>query len=245
MDQSFHPSIETIADLQEGILPPGLATDTAAHVAECAECAAVQGSLDNVSTVLADDGRAGWPIPAEVARRLDTALRDAERDVGAVPAELRPAAAARHLSHRPSRVLIAAAATAAVVVASGGVWLGLHTGGDNGSDQSATPAKRAANGANGQAGQARKPAPAGKPLALAPRIGSQPAKLQALASGLADRQARPVPIAGHCQTPTAAAGSVLSLLNWGDGVAVLVVGHHIATIHACNTPGVVLRTIHF
>lgn len=244
--QIFHPSIETIADLQGGNLDARQADDTASHLAKCPACAALRASLDNVCTVLADEGQDSWPIPTTVAGQLDAALHDAAlHDAARSDSDGRspgtgqpPRRRFEHRTGRRGRLILIAAATA-VLVAAGGSWLAFFTGPDGGPARS-TSARAAGVATRTQ--PAAGLAPQSRQQYATPLAGSG---LGVLASRLANGRATATPIKGRCAIPTTGTGSVVSLIRWHGSEAVLSVGSHTATVHACTHPGRVLAIIHF
>ncbi|MGW0332432.1 hypothetical protein ACWD0J_11270 [Streptomyces sp. NPDC003011] len=72
-DTSGHPDVAEISDLTEGLLPPSRITDVRRHLAECALCADVYTSLEEIRGLL---GTLPGPVsmPADVAGRIDAAL---------------------------------------------------------------------------------------------------------------------------------------------------------------------------
>jgi anti-sigma factor ChrR (cupin superfamily) len=72
-----HPDLDTLADLDAGVLDPAAAEDVAAHVGGCARCAGVLAAFD---TVRADLLALPAPeLPAPVAARLDAVFADLRR----------------------------------------------------------------------------------------------------------------------------------------------------------------------
>lgn len=89
-----HPDLDTLADLDAGALDPAAAEDVAAHVGDCARCAAVLAAFD---TVRADLLALPAPqMPAPVAARLDAVFADLRRQatgpapIAAAPAQSHP-----------------------------------------------------------------------------------------------------------------------------------------------------------
>lgn len=72
-DMPEHPDVAEISDLTEGLLPPARSADVRRHLDECALCADVHASLEEIRDLL---GTAPGPprMPAEVASRIDAAL---------------------------------------------------------------------------------------------------------------------------------------------------------------------------
>ncbi|MFI8856667.1 anti-sigma factor family protein [Streptomyces prasinus] len=72
-DMTEHPGIEEISDLTEGLLPPARDTAVRRHLDDCAFCADIRASLEEIRGLL---GTVPEPsrMPAEVASRIDAAL---------------------------------------------------------------------------------------------------------------------------------------------------------------------------
>lgn len=72
-DMAEHPDVAEISDLTEGLLPSARSADVRRHLDECALCADVRASLEEIRDLL---GTASGPprMPAEVAGRIDAAL---------------------------------------------------------------------------------------------------------------------------------------------------------------------------
>jgi len=68
-----HPEVAEISDLSEGLLPPGRGADVREHIAGCALCTDVLGSLEEIRGLL---GTLPGPqrMPADIAGRIDAAL---------------------------------------------------------------------------------------------------------------------------------------------------------------------------
>jgi hypothetical protein len=68
-----HPEVAEISDLIEGLLPPGRGADVREHIAGCALCTDVLGSLEEIRGLL---GTLPGPqrMPADIAGRIDAAL---------------------------------------------------------------------------------------------------------------------------------------------------------------------------
>ncbi|WP_344445159.1 zf-HC2 domain-containing protein, partial [Kitasatospora nipponensis] len=67
-----HPSVDRLADLQEGLLPAAEAAELHAHLTHCEPCAQTLAALDALTELLAEDEPE--PMPEAVALRLDAAL---------------------------------------------------------------------------------------------------------------------------------------------------------------------------
>lgn len=68
-----HPEVTEISALTEGILPPARASEVQSHLSECALCADVRSSLEEIQGAL---GTLPGPVrmPEDVAGRIDAAL---------------------------------------------------------------------------------------------------------------------------------------------------------------------------
>jgi hypothetical protein len=68
-----HPDVAEISDLTEGLLPPSRTADVRRHLDDCALCADVYDSLEEIRSLL---GTLPGPprMPADVAGRIDAAL---------------------------------------------------------------------------------------------------------------------------------------------------------------------------
>ncbi|NGO08827.1 hypothetical protein G5C60_14735 [Streptomyces sp. HC44] len=72
-DTAGHPEVTEISDLTEGLLPPSRTADVRRHLEDCALCADVYASLEEIRGML---GTLPGPprMPADVAERIDAAL---------------------------------------------------------------------------------------------------------------------------------------------------------------------------
>jgi len=72
-DTAGHPEVEELSDLTEGLLPPSRTADVRRHLDDCALCADVYGSLEEIRGLL---GTLPGPtrMPADLAGRIDAAL---------------------------------------------------------------------------------------------------------------------------------------------------------------------------
>ncbi|MFF4424788.1 hypothetical protein ACFY04_29135 [Streptomyces sp. NPDC001549] len=101
-----HPDVSEISDLTEGLLSPSRTAEIRRHLGDCALCADVRASLEEIRSLL---GTLPGParMPADIAGRIDAALAaeallDATRPrVPAVPAD-RPHTPARDVSRGTS-----------------------------------------------------------------------------------------------------------------------------------------------
>ncbi|WP_336321146.1 hypothetical protein [Streptomyces lavendofoliae] len=103
-DTTQHPDVSEISDLTEGLLPPSRTADVRAHLDNCALCADVRSSLEEIRGLL---GTLPGParMPADVAGRIDAALA-AEALLDATA----PTEAARHVSRETTAVPVPAEA---------------------------------------------------------------------------------------------------------------------------------------
>jgi hypothetical protein len=140
-----HPELDTIADLDAGVLDDAEAERIAAHVATCARCGQVLAALGGVRAELR--ALPVPPIPAAVAARLDSTLaelsaapRDARTDrsvAAAAPAPAADLAAARDRRWRRLKAATGAAAAVLALVVAGASITSLVRAGGGGSDSSA------------------------------------------------------------------------------------------------------------
>ncbi|MFG2554333.1 hypothetical protein [Streptomyces sp. NPDC048581] len=72
-DTAGHPDVAEISDLTEGLLPPSRTADLRRHLDDCALCADVHASLEEIRGLL---GTLPGPtrMPTDVAERIDAAL---------------------------------------------------------------------------------------------------------------------------------------------------------------------------
>jgi hypothetical protein len=104
-----HIDVDTLADLQGGLLEPDRATAVAAHLAEWAECRATHAALDDVSALLREHvAGTAETAPEDVVRRLDEALAAAGPPVATASTTV-TALPTRQRTTRGTRVLQAAA----------------------------------------------------------------------------------------------------------------------------------------
>ncbi|MBW5480737.1 hypothetical protein GPJ59_02190 [Streptomyces bambusae] len=68
-----HPDVSEISDLTEGLLPPSRTSEIRRHLDDCALCADVRASLEEIRSLL---GTLPGPprVPADIAGRIDAAL---------------------------------------------------------------------------------------------------------------------------------------------------------------------------
>jgi hypothetical protein len=159
----MHPTLDQLAELDEGLLPAAESASVTAHLADCAECRDARARLGEVSDLLAAAGRETPQMPADVAASVEAALARAgtERDAG-VPslAERRtgsePDTAAAPAADRPrhrGRMLLGAAA-AVTLIAVGGAVISNGLPGGSTPDESAAGTRANAQSAGGESGRA-------------------------------------------------------------------------------------------
>jgi hypothetical protein len=70
---TWHPEVSEISDLTEGLLPPSRTAEVRGHLGECALCADVLASLEEIRSLL---GTLPGPprMPSSIAGRIDAAL---------------------------------------------------------------------------------------------------------------------------------------------------------------------------
>jgi hypothetical protein len=111
-----HPDLDTLADLQEGLLPPTPAAAVSDHLDQCPACRADFTALGEIPGRLADAADVG-AMPDEVASRLDEVLAAEPRTASVTITPLATARRNRVTHH--NRVLQAAAAAVLVLAATG------------------------------------------------------------------------------------------------------------------------------
>ncbi|MFF5447475.1 hypothetical protein [Streptomyces sp. NPDC012888] len=103
-----HPDVSEISDLTEGLLSPSRTAEIRRHLTDCALCADVRTSLEEIRGLL---GTLPGPVrmPVDIAGRIDAALAaEALLDRTAPPAapsEAEPAPASAHVSRETSRTV--------------------------------------------------------------------------------------------------------------------------------------------
>jgi hypothetical protein len=164
--QPSHLDIETLADLQEGLLDSEQVTTVAGHLDSCAGCRAQSEALDGVrATLRAVGADAEVATPEDVVRRLDDALA-ATAAVPAAPvgvvtasATVTPLTAATARTRQPWKTrLLQAAAVFVLVAAVGGLGYGgirAIGGGSSGAANSASGGGDAAATEKSAAGAGR------------------------------------------------------------------------------------------
>ncbi|MDX6365119.1 MAG: hypothetical protein QOK30_195 [Nocardioidaceae bacterium] len=258
MTEPVHPSLEELAELQEGVLDAERQPEVSAHLASCDECTSATAALSEVGTVLTTAGSVPMPIPADRAASLQDALRrvGAERAAG-VPSldEQRDRPQRRRTADTRLRVprwVSATGAAAAVVLACYGGITVLNSGGpgQSSSAESAASGGRAAAGRGGSSGAAPSPSPesfasqtpgksAGEIQAVTPKT------LAAYAAGLGSRPAsgatRPScgPAAVHLPHRSRTA-----TIRWKGAPALVVVDltRHRATVYSCSHAAALFST---
>lgn len=109
-----HPDLDTLADLQEGLLPPTPAATVSEHLGACAQCRADFSELRQLPARLAAAGDVG-ALPDEVINRLEDALSGERR---AATVTVIPQQSRANRTPRSSRVLQAAAGLVLVLAAT-------------------------------------------------------------------------------------------------------------------------------
>lgn len=147
-----HVDLETLADLDEGLLGPGEARDVEAHLAGCPACAAARDELSTLPALLAVAAAAD-PMPADVVSRVDEALRASRDEVAAAPGrEPVGSGAAATVTPIPvrdrtpvgMRLLQAAALLVVVLAGLGLAFTAIRGGGDETATSAGGTADRAA-----------------------------------------------------------------------------------------------------
>lgn len=142
-----HLDIDTLADLQEGLLESAQATAIAQHLDGCAQCRARRDALDDVQVLLRDHGAAAdVAAPDDVVRRLDDALATAAAPLATASATVTPLTALTTRAHQPWQTRVLQAAAVFVLVAAvGGLGYGgiraLSDGGQPGVHTAASGSK--------------------------------------------------------------------------------------------------------
>lgn len=138
MNDQTHPSLDDLADLHEGLLPPARERSLAAHISECDRCSAASAALDDVTHVLSGATSNPPPMPDPVAASLDEALHRASRErTATVPSlsQYRASSRPEAVSARQSRWTWVAAAAAVVAIGYAGVSV---LDGSSGGDEAET-----------------------------------------------------------------------------------------------------------
>lgn len=260
-----HPTVETIADYRAGLLRPPHQDSVLAHLSGCADCTAADQAVAEASAILADASADVVPMPADVATRLDEALRqagaeraDAAQGATVVPLDRRAPSEASQRSRRRTWPLLAAAAVAVVAVGTVVIDdLDLSPGGSADSSVAAdAPADDVADDAPGD------PAPgAGVPESAAEselnsanetdnsaapsrsrltRLSA--ASLPKYAEGLTLASPAQYQVADRCAPAPAPPSDVVATVRWRGAPATLVVDRvaRQATVLDCETASTVL-----
>jgi hypothetical protein len=124
-----HPShidVDTLADLDEGLLEAEQVSSVAEHLADCPECRARRDALDDVQLLLRDRGaEADDGAPDDVVRRLDDALAAAATPLPTASATVIPLTPSTTRARQPWRTRVLQAAAVFVLVAAvGGLGYG-------------------------------------------------------------------------------------------------------------------------
>jgi hypothetical protein len=119
--QPSHLDIDTLADLQEGLLEPERVTTVTGHLDGCAECRALSEALDGVRAALRSGGPAAdVAAPADVVRRLDDALAAAAAPLATAAATVTPLTSVTAWARQPWKTRVLQAAAVFVLVAAVG-----------------------------------------------------------------------------------------------------------------------------
>jgi hypothetical protein len=145
-----HVDVDTLADLEEGLLEAEQVSSVAEHLDGCAECRARRDALDDVQLLLRDRGaEVDDATPEDVVRRLDDALAAAATPLPTASATVTPLTASTTRARQPWRTRVLQAAAVFVLVAAVG---GLGYGGIkamSGGNSSGTTAGAADSGGSG------------------------------------------------------------------------------------------------
>ena len=120
-----HPDLDHLADLQEGLLPPGPAAAISDHLEQCEACSADFAALAQIPSRLAGAAEVG-AFPDELAGRLDQTLDEQPRAASLTITPL--AVARRNRLNRDNRILQVAAA-AVLVLAATAIGVSAYQGG--------------------------------------------------------------------------------------------------------------------
>jgi hypothetical protein len=121
-----HVDVDTLADLEEGLLEADQVSSVAEHLDGCAECRARRDALDDVQLLLRDGGaEVDAAAPDDVVRRLDDALAAAATPLPTASATVTPLTALTTRARQPWRTSVLQAAAVFVLVAAvGGLGYG-------------------------------------------------------------------------------------------------------------------------
>jgi hypothetical protein len=114
-ETGVHPDLDTLADLQQGLLPPTPAAAVSDHLDQCRSCRTDFAALGEIPGRLAGAADVG-PMPDELVSRLDEALTTEPRTPSVTVTPL--AAARRNRLTRDNRVFQFAAAAVLVLAAT-------------------------------------------------------------------------------------------------------------------------------
>jgi hypothetical protein len=152
---SSHVDVDTLADLEEGLLEADQVTSVAGHLEGCAECRARRDALDDVQLLLQDrGGEADAPAPDDVVRRLDDALASAAKPLPTASATVTPLRASTKQPRQPWRTRVLQVAAVFVLVAGVGA---LGYGGIRAVSGGNTAGTSTASGGAGAAAEKRSP----------------------------------------------------------------------------------------
>jgi anti-sigma factor RsiW len=116
-----HVDVDTLADLEEGLLEADQVSSVAEHLAGCAECRARREALDDVQLLLRDRGaEVDAAAPEDVVRRLDDAFAAAAMPLPTASATVTPLTASTTRARQPWRTRVLQAAAVFVLVAAVG-----------------------------------------------------------------------------------------------------------------------------
>jgi hypothetical protein len=121
-----HVDVDTLADLEEGLLEADQVTSVPEHLNGCGECRARRDALDDVQLLLRDRGaEADVAAPEDVVRRLDDAIAAAAAPLPTASATVTPLTASTTRARQPWRTRVLQAAAVFVLVAAvGGLGYG-------------------------------------------------------------------------------------------------------------------------
>jgi hypothetical protein len=158
MSPSPHLDPATLADLEEHLLDDGDARVASEHLAGCATCQARRAALGEVRGLLLESAAVA-PVPDDVARRLDEALRQAGGPVAAEAApNITPLAGRRRMPWNTHALQVAAVVVLllglggvgySVVVAARGGSSNTTASGSADSKDSGSSSERAGSSAGG------------------------------------------------------------------------------------------------
>lgn len=137
-----HVDVDTLADLDEGLLEAEQVSSVAEHLAGCPECRARRDALDDVQLLLRDRGaEADGGAPDDVVRRLDDALAAAATPLPTASATVIPLTPSTTRARQPWRTRVLQAAAVFVLVAAvGGLGYGAIRASSGGNSTGTTSA---------------------------------------------------------------------------------------------------------